>query len=64
MTVGELKDLLNDINDDEMEVVFQPENSDYVEDFSTSVDICAIRAFWGDDFEAAVLVSGGQIGGV
>ena len=63
MTVGELKDLLYDF-DESAEVVFQPTNSSYAEDFSDIVDVAEVRSFYGNDFEAVVLVSGGQVGGV
>lgn len=64
MTVGELKAILDDYVDDELEVVFKPSNSRYAEDFTDYSDIVAVRSFYGSDFEAVVLYSGGQVGGV
>ena len=60
MTVKELKDWLEELNDNTI-VLFRPENSNYVYNFE-SVKTKDISAFWGDDYTALVF-SGEQVGG-
>ena len=62
MTVAELKDLLNSLPDN-AQIVFNPENSDYVEDFTESARHKMVTSMWGNDFEAFVLY-GEQIGSI
>ena len=62
MTARELKDLLADVSDN-TQVVFKPQNSDYVEGFTEVVKRKRITAFWGKDFEAYV-INGEQTGRV
>ena len=64
MKVRELIDVLENLDYDS-EVYFKPENSSYVEDFSSMVrKTISVRAFYGDDFNAYVMISNGQIGQV
>lgn len=60
MTVKTLRELLSTLPDN-TQIVFKPDNSDYVEDF-VSVKKRMIKSFWGNDFEAFVLISDGQAG--
>lgn len=62
MTAKELKELLKDIPDN-TQVVFKPQNSDYVEDFTDTIKRKMITSFWGNDFEAFV-IDGEQTGRV
>lgn len=61
MLVKELKNILEDFNDDD-EVVFEPENSRYVESIEGYPAKETINAFYGEDYEAVVIYSGGQCG--
>ena len=61
MTVGELKDVLS-LYDNDSEIVFKPDNSDYVEDFSDTVRTKIVRCFYGSDDRSLVIMSDGQIG--
>lgn len=61
MTVKELKAILDEIPQN-MEIVFKPQNSDYVEDFSSSYKTKEVRSFWGSDFNSIVICSDGQAG--
>jgi len=63
MIVKELKQMLEEV-DENMEVVFGPENSDYLEDFGEIIPKVKIGSFWGDDYQAVAIVSGGQVGSV
>ena len=64
MTIRELKEILEDFRDDDI-VVFKPERSDYVEDFSNEAyENYEVRAFYGDNYNAVVLCSGGQTGAI
>ena len=64
MKVRELISILENLNQDS-EIRFRPENSSYVEDFSERTrENIEIRAFWGKDYEATVIVSGGQVGSI
>ena len=64
MKVRELISILENLNQDS-EICFRPENSSYVEDFSERTrENIEIRAFWGKDYEATVIVSGGQVGSI
>ena len=62
MTVGELRELLEDY-DDEMEVVMKPSNSMYVDGFSGAREK-ELRSFYGEDRMVLVLTSSGQEGAV
>jgi len=62
MTVSELKELLNEIPD-EREILFCPDNSDYVEDIR-DIKRKFVRSMWGNDFEAFVIRSDGQTGSI
>jgi hypothetical protein len=64
MKVRELISILEDLNPNS-EICFRPENSSYVEDFSERFrgDV-EISAFWGKDYEATVIMSGGQVGSI
>lgn len=61
MTVKELKSILDEIPQN-MEIVFKPQNSDYVEDFSPNYKTKEVRRFWGADSNMIILCSDGQIG--
>lgn len=62
MTVGELRELLENF-DDEMEVVMKPSNSMYVDGISDA-NIDELRSFYGEDREVLVITSSGQEGAV
>lgn len=62
MTVGELKELLEGYVDN-TQVVFLPDNSDYVEDIR-GLKRKTISSMWGNDFEAVVIRSDGQAGSI
>ena len=62
MRVKELKNWLNDFNED-MEIVIQPSNSMYV-DSIFDVRVEELRAFYGNDCEVCVITSDGQVGAV
>lgn len=62
MTVKELKELLNSLPDDK-EVVFKPQMSSYVEDFTDTARRKMVTSMWGNDFEAFVIY-GEQVGGI
>lgn len=53
MTVKELKEMLN-IFDDDKEVVFKPQNSDYVYK-PTHACTHEVRKFWGQDTHSVVI---------
>lgn len=61
MLVRELKNILEDFNDEDV-VVFKPENSMYVERLEDYPTKETISAFFGKDYEAVVIYSGGQCG--
>lgn len=64
MTVQEMKYWLDELPDN-ARIMFKPENSRYAEDITFNG--CKkenIIAFWGGDFEAIVLQSAGQAGGI
>lgn len=63
MTVGELKNKLEGYEDD-MIIVCQPTGSMYGEHIGDIEDDKAIRAFYGNDYEALILTSEGQCGAV
>ena len=63
MTIKELKNMLEEY-DDSMSVVFQPYNSMYGEDICEVRENKGIAAFYGNDYKALVLISGGQCGAV
>lgn len=62
MTVGELRELLEEFDDD-MEVVMKPSNSIYA-DGIRGVATKELRANWGSDREVLVITSDGQEGAV
>ena len=65
MTVGELKELLEDF-DDEMEVrigMVQRYGTDFANEID-DVEEHRIRAFYGNDYKAVVLREGSQVGAV
>ena len=62
MTVLELKELLNSLPDN-AQIVFKPENSHYVEDFTDTARRKMVTSMWGNDFEAFVLY-GEQAGSI
>lgn len=66
MTVRELIDLLQDeVGDMDMEVVFKPSNSYYVETLSDcGINICKLNSFYDEDRDAVVIYSDGQVGSV
>lgn len=62
MTVRELREMLEEY-DDNSRVLFEPVNSGgYVESFENAIGHRPITAFYGNDYEAIILVSGGQVG--
>lgn len=62
MTVGELKDLLSNYDEDQ-EIVFKPSNSSYVEGLN-GIKAKEMRSFWGPDRKVLVITSSGQDGAV
>ena len=60
MTVGELRELLEEFDED-MEVVMKPSNSIYV-DGILGVKTKELRPYWGNDREVLVITSSGQEG--
>lgn len=62
MTVGELKELLEDFNDD-MEILMKPSNSIYVDGIS-GIREKELIANWGIDRKVLVITSSGQEGSV
>lgn len=66
MKVKELIDLLQyEVGDMNMEVVFKPSNSYYVEALSDDgINICKLNSFYGKDRDAVVIYSDGQVGSV
>lgn len=63
MTVKELKDLVSGLSDN-TEVVFKPQNSSYVEDFTGITGKAKeVHAFWGKNYKAFVIY-GEQTGGI
>lgn len=63
MTVRELKEMLEDYNDD-MRIVIQPLNSRYAESIYGIVEDKRIAAFYGSDYKALVLECYEQVGSV
>lgn len=63
MTVGSLITELENL-DPNTEIVLKPTNSMYVESFDYEIERKEIRAFWGEDREVYVIMSGGQVGAV
>lgn len=62
MTVRELIELLQDIEEEETRVVFSSDNGGgYVDDVTFDVDLKHIRKFYGAD-EKAVVLYGEQVG--
>lgn len=62
MTVGELMKEL-EYRDEDMEIVFRPDGSDYVESIKY-VSCRDISSFYGKDREAYVISGGEQVGAV
>lgn len=65
MTVGELKELLEDF-DDEMEVrigMVQRYGTDFVYDIN-EVEENGVEAFYGDDYKAVMIMMGSQLGAI
>lgn len=61
MRVGELIELLSNYDED-MQIVFRPQNSDYVELFSDDVEEMEVRRFYGEPRDYLVIDSDGQVG--
>lgn len=62
MTVGELKELLENFNDD-MEILMKPSISIYA-DGIYGITEKELRAYYGEDRDVLVLTSSGQEGAV
>lgn len=63
MTVGELKRMLKEYDEDE-KIVFKPSNSDYGERIEDIEENKGIATFRGNDYRALILTSGGKCGSV
>ena len=63
MTVGELKRMLDDYDED-MEIVFQPSRDMYGEHIGYIKEDKGIAPFRGNDYKALILTSNGQCGAV
>lgn len=64
MKVRDLVEILENLPQED-QIYFCPTNSSYPEEFSCEVRRnVEIRAFWGSDFEATILYSEGQVGGL
>lgn len=63
MTVGELRNMLDGC-DDNMTIVFKPSNSMYGEHIENINESKGVAAFYGNDYKALVLTSGGQCGAI
>lgn len=63
MTVGELKRMLDDYDED-MKIVFQPTRSMYGEHIGDIEEGKGIASFRGNDYRALILTSDGQCGSV
>lgn len=61
MRVGELIELLSNYDED-MQIVFRPQRSDYVELFSNDVEEMEVRRFYGEPRDYLVIYSDGQVG--
>ena len=61
MRVSELIEVLSNYDED-MQIVFQPQNSDYVELFSDDLEEMEVRRFYGEPRDYLVMSSNGQIG--
>lgn len=61
MTVRELIEELEEFGGD-MEVVFEPSNSHYVDSIRETLIEREISSFYGEDRKAVVIVSDGQTG--
>ena len=57
-----IRELINELQeyDENIEIVFNPENSDYV-DSPRSIQKKEVRAFWGKDYKA-IVIKGEQVG--
>lgn len=63
MTVGELKKMLEEYNDDS-KIIFLPSDDMYGEYIKGIKEGKGVASFSGKDYKALVLVSGGQCGSV
>lgn len=63
MTVGKLKRMLEEYDEDER-IVFEPSNSDYGEYIEDIEENKGIAPFHGNDYRALILTSGGKCGSV
>lgn len=63
MKVKDLIEMLQ-YEDGDMEVVFKPSNSSYVEAFDYGVQRREVTSFYGNDTECLVIKSDGQVGAV
>ena len=63
MKVKELIELL-EYENDEMEILFKPTNSYYVENFSVDIYPAEVNRFYGDPKKYLIIDSEGQIGSV
>lgn len=63
MTVGELKRMLEDYDED-MEIVFHPYGTLYGENIGVIVEGKGIAPFRGNDYRTLILTSNGQCGAV
>lgn len=63
MTVGELKRMLEEYDEDER-IVFNPSNSDYGERIGGIKEGKGIASLHGKDYKALILISGGKCGSV
>lgn len=63
MTVGELKRMLDDYDED-MKIVFQPSGDMYGERIGYIEEGKGIASFRGNDYRALILTSDGQCGSV
>lgn len=61
MTVGNLKAMLDEYDDD-MKIVFQPYNNMYVERIGDIEEDNGVAAFNGKNYKALILTSDGQCG--
>ena len=63
MKVKELIELL-EYEDGEMEVLFKPANSYYVENISEDLNTYEVNRFYGDPKRCLIIFSDGQVGSI
>lgn len=63
MTVGKLKQILNNYDDEEI-IVFEPSNSNYGEYIESVIEGKGICSFHKGDYRALIMTSGGQCGSI